>query len=237
MIGGTHVLAIVAILLVAATVRSTELYADRYQTLPMLDWLESRQPLAEASDVPSAVDLARGVARSLPLLVIREDARTQMPVFGPPASVQRVVGGVRDAARISLGSPGDYPVGKAPITVRLDVIVFNRELRAADWSALFGRAMDIRDPDSGLDQVRVAGPEERDTVWVARPDPSRGQGGVSTVVGHRGPIGFVLQVSLLHADDADAAQLVDFSARAEALARQAASDWSTWAASQAVNIA
>ena len=232
MIQGTHVLAIVAILLVAATVRSTELYTDRYQTLPMLDWVESREPLAQATEIPPAVDLARGVARALPLLVIRDDARTQMPVFGPPSSVQRVMGGVRDAARISLGSPGDYPAGKVPITVRLDVIVFNREPRAADWCALFGRAMDVRDPDSGLDQVRLDGPDAQDAVWVAKPDPSRGQGGVSTVVGHRGPIGFALQVSLFHADDADAAHLVDLSARAEVIARQAASDWSTWAESQ-----
>jgi hypothetical protein len=233
MIGGAHVLAIVAILLVAATVRSTELYTDRYQTLPMLDWVESRQPLAEASDIPSAVDLARGVTRALPLLVIRDDARTQMPVFGPPSSVERVMGGVRDAARISLGSPGDYPAGQLPITVRLDVIVFNRELRASDWSALFGRAMDIRDPDSGLPQVRVEGPVAQDMVWVAQPDPVRGQGGVSTVVGHRGPIGFVLQVNLLHDYvQNDAAQLVDLSARAEVIARQAASDWSAWATSQ-----
>ncbi len=232
MIGGTHVLAIVAILLVAATVRSTELYTDRYQTLPMLDWLESRQPLAEATDIPSAVDLARGVARAVPLLVIRDDARTQMPVFGPPSSVERVMGGVRDAARISLGSPGDYPAGQLPITVRLDVIVFNRELRAADWSAVFGRAMDIRDPDNGLPQVRVQGPDAQDMVWVAEPDPVRGQGGVSTVVGYRGPIGFELQVTLLHDPGADAAHLVDLSARAEVIARQAASDWSTWAASQ-----
>ena len=232
MIGGTHVLAVVATLLVAATVRSTELYSFRYETLPMLDWLESRQPLAQATLVPPAVDLARGVARALPLLVIRDDARTQMPVFGPPSSIQRVMGGVRDAARISLGSPGDYPEGQVPITVRLDVIVFNRELRAADWCALFGRAMDIRDPDSGLDQVRVAGPDAQDMVWVAKPDASRGQGGVSTVVGHRGPVGFELQVNLLHADDTNAAHLVDLTARAEDIARQAAGEWSAWALSQ-----
>src|SRR5439155_18456933 len=112
------------------------------------------------------------------------------------------------------------------------VIVFNREPRSVDWDALFGRAMDIRDPDSGLPQVRVAGPEAEDMVWDAHPDPDRGQGGVSTVVGHRGPIGFVLQVNLRHDYTNDAALLVDLSARAEAIARQAAEDWSTWAASQ-----
>jgi hypothetical protein len=230
MISGFHVLSIAAILLAAATVRTTELYTARYQSLPMSDWLESREPLAQTGGLPAAVDLARGLARSLPLLVIRDDARTQMPVFGPPSSVQRVVGGVRDAARIQLGSAGDYPAGLDPITVRLDVIVFNREIRAANWVALFGRAMDIRDPDSGLPEVRVVGPDEADTVWVAAPGP--GQGGVSTVVGHRGAMAFELQVSLQHDYTADAARLVDLDARAEALARQAAADWSAWAASQ-----
>ena len=230
MIGGIHVLSIAAILLAAATVRTTELYGARYETLPMVDWIESRQPLADGANVPPAVDLARGVARAVPLLAIRDDARTQMPVFGPPSTVQRVVGGVRDAARIQLGSPGEYPAGQVPIMVRLDVIVFNRQLRAADWAALFGRAMDIRDPDSGLAEVRLAGPDEPDVVWVAAPGPA--QGGVSTVVGHRGAIGFELQVSLQHDHTADAARLVDLDARAEALARQAATTWSAWAASQ-----
>jgi hypothetical protein len=230
MISGAHVLPIVAILLAAATIRSTELYTARYQTLPILDWIESREPLLQAASVPSAVDLARGIARAVPLLVIRDDARSQMPVFGPPSTVQRVVDGVRDAARIQLGSPGDYPAGEIPITVRLDVIVFNRELRATDWVALFGRAMDIRDPESGMSQVRVAGPDEPDVVWVAAPEP--GQGGVSTVAGRRGPVGFVLKVILFHQSTADAAELVDLNARAEALARQAATDWTGWAASQ-----
>jgi hypothetical protein len=229
-ISGLHILAALAMLLMAATVRSTELYAGRYQTLPMLDWLESRQPLADSDDVPSAIDLARGLSRALPLLVIRNDARPQMPVFGPPSSVQKVVGGVRDAARINFGSPGDYGANQVPVSVRLDVIVFNRDLRAVDWAALFGRAMDIRDPDSGLPQARVSGPDEQDTVWVAGPGPD--QGGVATVVGHRGVIGFVLQVSYLHDYTMDAAHLVDMSARAEALARQAATEWSTWAATR-----
>jgi hypothetical protein len=227
---GAQIVAAVGVMLLAASVRSTELYAGRYQTLPMLDWLESRQPLAEADEVPSAVDLARGAARAVPLLVIRNDASTQLPVFGPPSSVQRVVGGVRDAARITFGSPGDYRPDQVPVTVRLDVIVFNRELRAADWTALFGRAMDIRDPDSGLPQARIAGPDEQDAVWVAAPGPD--QGGVASVVGHRGVIGFVLQASFLHDYTTDGPHLVDLSARAEALARRAARDWSAWAASQ-----
>ena len=44
----------------------------------------------------------------------------------------------------------------------------------------------------------------------------------------RSPLGFELQVTLLHDDSADAAQLVDLSARAEVLAREAAADWSVW---------
>ena len=44
------------------SVRATEFYATRYQSLPVLDWLESRPPLAESADLPAAADLARGLA-------------------------------------------------------------------------------------------------------------------------------------------------------------------------------
>jgi hypothetical protein len=227
---GVHLLIATAMVLAALAVEATERYTSRYHSLPVVDWLESRPPLTESADVPSAIDLARGVSRSLPLLVIRNDARTQMPVFGPPSTVQRVVGGVRDAARIDLGSPGTFPSGAVPIAARLDVIVFDRELRADAWTRLMGRAMDIRDPDSGLGQVRVAGPDEQDMVWVAAPGPA--QSGIATVVGHRGAVAFELQVSFHPRGAIDAAQLVDLNARAEVLARRAASGWSGWLNSQ-----
>jgi hypothetical protein len=222
---GVHVLALAAILLAAVAVRATEVYTSRYQTLPFLDWLESRPPLAESATVPAAVDLARGLTRTMPLLVIRNDARTILPTFGPPASVQRTVGGVRDASRIVLGSPGEYLPDQVPITVRLDVIVFNRAARAAGWSELMARAMDVRDPDSGMTQERLSGPDETDGVWVAAPTS---RGGVATVAGYRGSIGFALQVSYLHPLAPEPAQLIDVDARAEALARQATAQWSSW---------
>jgi hypothetical protein len=153
-----------------------------------------------------------------------------MPVFGPPSSVQRVVGGVRDAARIDLGSPGDFPAGAVPVSARLDVIVFDRELRAQAWAELMGRAMDIRDPDSGLPQVRVTGPEEQDVVWLAAPGAN--QAGVATVVGHRGAVAFELQTTLRPSGGRDAASLIDASARAEALARATATGWTLWLAQQ-----
>ena len=214
----------------AISVEATEQYTSRYHSLPVLDWLESRAPLAESADVPSATDLARGVTRALPLLVIRNDARTQMPLFGPPSSVQRVVGGVRDAARIDLGSPGSAPASDLPVTARLDVIVFDRELRADAWARLMGRAMDIRDPDSGWSQERVAGPEEQDVVWLAAPGPV--SSGVATVVGHRGAVAFELQLAMHRDPNPDAAELVDLNARAEVVARQAATTWSGWLTQQ-----
>jgi hypothetical protein len=227
---GLHLLIATAMVLMAVAVEATERYTSRYHSLPVIDWLESRPPLTDSADVPSAIDLARGLSRTMPLLTIRNDARTQMPVFGPPSSVQRVVGGVRDAARIDLGTPGSFPSGTVPITARLDVIVFDRTLRADAWTRLMGRAMDIRDPDSGLVQVRTAGPDEQDVVWVAAPGPA--QSGISTVVGHRGAVAFELQVSFHPAEAIDPAQLVDLNARAEVLARQAASGWSGWLTSQ-----
>jgi hypothetical protein len=223
---GVHLVIAVAMLLAAAAVDATERYTSRYHSLPVLDWLESRAPLTDSAGVPSAIDLARGASRALPLLVITDDARTQMPVFGPPSSVQRVVGGVRDAARIDLGSPGNYPAGAAPVNARLDVIVFDRTLRAEAWAQLMGRAMDIRDPDSGLPQVRVSGPEERDVVWVAAPGVN--SAGVATVVGHRGPVAFELQVTFRPNGARDAAALIDSTSRAEALARATMAGWESW---------
>jgi hypothetical protein len=228
-VSGLHLLAIVAILLAATTMRATEVYTDRYHSLPVLDWLESRPPLLDSANVPPAVDLARGASRALPLLEIRNDAQTQMPVFGPPSSVQRIVGGVRDAARITLVSPGTPPLSSPPIAARFDVIVFNRTLRATAWSQLMGRAMDIRDPDSGASQLHISGPDEGDAVWIAIPGTS--QGGIATVVGQRGAVGFVMQVSYMGPRPANSAQLTDLSARAEVLARAATRDWTAWLAS------
>jgi hypothetical protein len=221
---GVHLLIVVGLLLAAISVDATEQYTSRYHSLPVLDWLESREPLTDSADVPSAIDLARGASRALPLLVIRSDARTQMPLFGPPSQIQRVVGGVRDAARIDLGFPATS--SGQPVTARMDVIVFDRELRAAAWTRLMGRAMDIRDPETGLNQVRVSGPEEEDVVWLAAPGPV--QSGMASVVGHRGPVAFELQLSVHRGPSPDAAQLVDLNARAEVLAREAASAWTGW---------
>jgi hypothetical protein len=225
---GLHLLVVVALLLAAISVDATEQYTSRYHSLPVLDWLESRPPLTDSADVPSAIDLARGVSSALPLLVIRNDARTQMPLFGPPSQIQRLVGGVRDAARIELGFPATS--SGQPVSARMDVIVFDRELRAAAWTRLMGRAMDIRDPETGLNQVRVAGPEEADAVWLAAPGPV--QSGMASVVGHRGPVAFELQVSVHRGPSPDAALLVDLNARAEVLAREAATAWTGWLAQQ-----
>jgi hypothetical protein len=226
------VLGLAAIVLAAVTVRATELYATRYQSLPVLDWIESRPPFAESANVPASEDLARGLSYALPLLTIRDDARSRLPDFGPPGVFQRTIGGVRDASRIDLGSPGTFGLGRVPVDALLDAIVFDRALRAQAWSELMGREMDIRDPESGQYQARVAGPDEPDGVWVGRPDQA---GGVATVVGHRGPVGFKLKVTfarLVSSNSGDVANLTDLSARAEVLARQSAADWTAWLAQQ-----
>ncbi len=193
MIRGVHALAICAIVLGGVSVRATEFYATRYQSLPVLDWVESRPPLAESADLPAAVDLARGLSRALPLLTIR------------------------------------YEETRIPILARLDTIVFNRGLRAAAWSELMGYEMDVRDPETGDAQVRLAGPDEVDGVWLVAPPRS---GGVATIAGHRGPVGFMLQVTFARPGKGDPAELADISARAEAAARQASADWTAWLESQ-----
>ncbi|MCA1646023.1 MAG: glycosyltransferase family 4 protein [Chloroflexi bacterium] len=186
MIRGIHVLAMCAIALSGVSVRATEFYTSRYQTLPVLDWVESRPPLAEATNAPAAADLARGLARALPLLTIRAESSEQ-PGFGPPAFVQRTVGGVRDAARIELGSPGPYDPSEVPIRARLDTIVFNRALRAAAWLDLMTNELDNKDPETGKLQARIAGPDETDGVWLVQPRQGGGVAVVLRLLRRRGP--------------------------------------------------
>lgn len=231
---GVHVLGLAAIALAALSLHATESYATRYQSLPVQDWLESRPPWLESAAVPAAADLVRGASRAMPLLVIRDDARPRSVAFGPPAVVQRTMGSVRDAARIELGSPGQFAPDAVPVRARLDVVVFNRQQRARAWSELMAREMDIRDPESGAAQARLAGPDEVDGVWVIAP---RSGGGVATVSGTRGAVGFVLQVTYLRGPASPAAtnvdaNLADLSARAETTVRRAAAEYAGWLAQQ-----
>jgi hypothetical protein len=222
---GVHVLALVALLLAALAFRATEYYTTRYQTLPVLDWLESRPPLADSRGVPSSADLVRGLLRSMPLLVVRDDVHPLVPVFQPPAVVQRSVGGVRDAARIELGSAGVYPTSDVPVRALLEVIVFNRAVRANAWSELLAREMDVRDQHFGQPQVRIEGSDTPDGVWLIAP---RAGGGIATVAGARGPVGFELRVVYQRPNASNPEDLIDLSARAEVTARQAAADWADW---------
>ena len=96
--------------------------------------------------------------------------------------------------------------------------MFNRALRASAWKDLMAFAMDGQDPYTGLEQVRVSPTDEGDNVWLVAP---RAGGGLATVVGTRGPVGFVLQVDLPAPRRRPAPEdRVDLSARAEAAARQ-----------------
>jgi hypothetical protein len=221
---GRHVLGIVVVVLGLLSVLATERYAARYQTLPVLDWLESRPPLMESSDVPPATELARGLVRTVPLMSIQHDARPVLPILGPPASVQRSISGVRDAAIIELGLPGAEP-GSSPVRAQLEVIVFNRSVRAAAWADLMTRVLDVRDTSTGAGHVRVAGGGAADGVWTV--PPSAG-GGAATVMGHRGPVWFQLRVLGEVADTTRPEALLDLSARAELIAREAAADWAGW---------
>jgi hypothetical protein len=142
------------------------------------------------------------------------------------------MGGVRDAAQIVVGSPGTFAFASVPIQARLYTVVFNRTLRAADWEDLMRLEMDLRDPDSGLTQEPITGPDEADAVWIVSP---RETGGIATVVGHRGPVAFDLQVTLSPTalmrqpeSTMTRTDVVDLSGRAETLARLMAADYSAW---------
>jgi hypothetical protein len=232
--GTRHILILAAAVLAAFALRATETYTTRYQTLPTVDWLESRPPLAQAQEVPLATDLSRGLLGALPLLEIRDDARPLRPIFGPPSTVQRTIGGVRDAARIDLGPPGSYGASDVPVAARLDVIVFNREVRAEAWAGVMAFAMDRLDPHTGSPQVRLSPTEQGDKVWVIAPRGDRG--GIATVVGTRGPVGFVLQMTYKRPDAQAPEDRIDLTARAEAAARQAATDWSAWLESELARV-
>src|SRR5262249_53827043 len=132
-----------------------------------------------------------------------------------------------DAAQIELGPPGDYTPQSVPIRARLNVIVFYRQQRAAAWSELMAREYDMRDPHSGAAQVRLSGPDDADGMWLVAPDSG---GGVATVSGSRGPVGFELQITFQR----PGATRLDLSARSETAARQIAGDWSDWLQRQLV---
>jgi hypothetical protein len=222
---GAHALGLAAILFTALAVRSTEFYTSRYQTLPVLDWLEARPPLADVGDVPPAADLARGIVRASPLLTIRDDVRPLVPLFGPPAEVQRTIGGVRDAARLELGPPNATGTADVPVFVRLDVVVFTRAIRASAYADLLAREFDIRDPEKGVPQTRLTGAAEMDHVWLT--DPRRG-GGEANVTGFRGAVAYQLRVIVQRPSEGRTEDRVDLNARAEALARRVGADWSRW---------
>src|SRR5205085_9101563 len=93
--------------------------------------------------------------------------------------------------------------------------------RATAWSQIMAREYDIKDPHSGATQVRLSGPDEVDGMWLVAPDSG---GGVATVSGSRGTVGFELQVMFQR----DGATRLELSARSESAARQIAADWSDW---------
>jgi hypothetical protein len=221
-----RLLAVVAIGLGLLALRACERYTSEYQTLPAVDWLESRPPLAESAEVPSALDLARGAARALPLLQIRDDARPYLPGLGPPSLSRRTIGGVRDAAMIQVGTPEP---SRPRLQVTLRVAVFYRAVRAAAWSSLLDHEFDLRDPGTGTAQLRLTGADDADRVWITHPGES--PGGEATVVGERGPVVYQLQVLAQRPGsigDVSQAEALDLSARAESIARQAATDWTAW---------
>ena len=224
---GRHAVGLAALLLGILAVRATEVYTGQYQTLPVLDWLASRPPLAESNAVPAAADLARGVARVQPLLSMTDDVQPLLPIFGPPGMIQRTMGGVRDAARLYLSAPPLAAAAGSPVQLRLDAIVFYRRSQASAWYQLLsgGQAMDFRDPENGLFQVRLSGPDDTDGVWLAAPkENSR----VATVAGTRGSVAFELQVTCQRSGADSPEDQLDLSARAETMARQTATAWTHW---------
>jgi hypothetical protein len=138
------------------------------------------------------------------------------------------MGGVRDAAVIQLATP-ELTRPRARVTLR--VAVFFRALRAAAWASLLDHEFGLRDPRTGTAQLRVSGADDVDRVWVTQPGDA--SGGEATVIGARGPVAFQLQAQTqltvpLPPDSGSTPELLDLSARAERIVRQAAADWTAW---------
>lgn len=224
-----RLLALFALGLGMIALRACERYAQEYQTLPVVDWLEAHPPLSEAEDVPTAADLARGLAEAAPYLPLRSDAAPYSPDVAPPGRAQLTASGVRDAARLVLDSvPNAITPDEARVSLSLDVDVFYRSPRAAAWTELLTRELDIRDPQTGALQFRTGGPDEPDRVWVTVPREVVAHSGEATVLGHRGPVSFELKARLLRPTADDPRQLVELAGRAEALARTTTATWTAW---------
>jgi hypothetical protein len=226
-----RLLALVAVGLSVVGLRGCERYTQEYNTLPMLDFVESLPPLSESEQVQPASELALGLGPFVPTLSLRQDAEAYIPQIAPPGRSQRTASGVRDAARVGFGTvPTASTRDLEQTAVSLSVIVFYSPLRAAAWDELMTREMDIRDPVTGSLQMRSGGPEAADRVWVTVPREAQSGTGEATVIGTRGPVMFQLQARLRRSDATGQEQLLELAARAEVLARQTAEAYADWLA-------
>jgi hypothetical protein len=220
-----RLLGLVAVGLGLVALRGCERYSQEYNTLPMLDFIESLPAASEAERIPPAAELALRLGDVAPGLPLRQAPSPFIPQVAPPGRSQRAASGVRDAARVIFGTVPTASDAEGT-TLNLGVVVFYNSARANAWSELLRREMDIRDPGSGALQLRTGGPEQADRVWVTHPREVSARTGEATVIGTRGPVLFQLQARLRRPGAATQAAQLALGARAELLARQAAADWS-----------
>jgi hypothetical protein len=234
-----RLLAIVAVVLGFTSAHACERYVAEFQTFPAVDWLEAQPPLDEAAGIPPAATVIQTAAYVVPQLPIREGPLPFLPTFVPPSIVVRSVSGVRDAAQVVKGIPSAEAFPGRDLqdgaSLRLAVVVFHRTVRAAAWADLRSIQLDLRRGNEGRREFRTSGPESRDMVWVRKPGLEPGEQwpyGTATVVGYRGPIGFEMQATSVRQGSTDLRDMVDLSARAEALARRFAVEWTAWLAAE-----
>jgi hypothetical protein len=222
-----RLLGLVAVGLGLVALRGCERYTQEYNTLPMLDFVESMPAASEAERIPPAADLALRLGEVAPSLPLRQAPTPFIPQVAPPGRSQRAASGVRDAARVAFGTVPTAAASDAEgTTLSLGVVVFYNSVRANAWYELLTREMDIRDPGSGALQLRAGGPEQADRVWITHPREVSARTGEATVIGTRGPVLFQLQARLRRPNATSQEARLALGARAEVLARQAAAEWS-----------
>ena len=239
--GWWRVLAAGALVMAVLFGRACERYVPRYQTLPVLDWLQASPLFDQAAAIPPAQDLADGMIDVEPRIPYYWDEYTVFSTtfLSGTSTVVRAMGGLRDTGVLRKENPA--PTGRpGPITapdqtsLLLNVLVFHGADQASAWVDLRSLELDIGRHDYLYGSFRITGPDEPDRLWITRatPGPAEPQAGHALLVARRGPVAFEVRTVETRPSSRDPRDIPDLNARAADLARSAAKQWSDWLMTQ-----
>lgn len=239
--GWWRALAAGALVLAVLFGRACERYVPRYQTLPVLDWLQASPLLDQAAAIPPAQDLANGMISVEPRIPYFWDEYTEFSTtfLSGTSVVVRAMGGLRDAGVLRKENPA--PTGRpVPITapdqtsLHLYVLVFHSADLASAWVDLRSLELDNGQPGYLYGSYRITGPDQPNRLWITRtaPGPTEPQAGHALLVSRRGPVAFEVRIVETRPSSRDPRDISDLNARAADLARSAAKQWSDWLVTQ-----